>query len=151
MSDLPNDSYGHTVAMTTDGVTDTYFVGGSSTYAFSAGTSQQYVYLYIAIQWNLALSQSALQAYIEQRYSLPIRFNLMAIYTSAVTSGLTARAAYVSQLFTWATSITSYSSQYIASIKAMTDPSVVAATNPDFSSAMADPLVSPIAAVQILN
>jgi len=77
---MNNDAYGHTVSMTTDGVTDTYLVGGATEYQFPAGTSQDVVYLSIAQQFNLAQAQAAVQAFVNSRYSLETRFNLMAIW-----------------------------------------------------------------------
>ena len=150
---MNNDAYGHTVSMTTDGVTDTYLVGGATEYQFPAGTSQDVVYLSIAQQFNLAQAQAAVQAFVNSRYSLETRFNLMAIWN--LCNGnilLLNRTAYVKQIFTWAQAVVTYAATYMATINAMTDPAVVAATTPNFSTLISsDPLVNPVAAIQINN
>jgi hypothetical protein len=146
---LANDAYGHTVFFSTDGVTDTYLVGNASTYQFPAGTSAGVVYVSIAIQFNLAQAQIALQTWINARYSSDVRWNLNAVYTCAVAAGLTNRAAYVFQLMTWGAALMGYSAAYIATVQAMTNPATIAATTPDFTHSAQDPLINPFSAMAI--
>lgn len=150
---LPNDAYGHTVIMTTDGVNDTYEVGGAIQYSFPTGTSEAAVYLSIAKQFNIAKATTTFQDFGLSRYSLITRFSLMAVYQLALLNILLVnRRAYLLQLFTWAQSLVTYSVTYMAAVNALSDPAAVAAMVPDFGPyIVSDPLVTPIAAVQINN
>jgi hypothetical protein len=150
---LPNDAYGNSVTFSTNGTTDTYLVNNNVSYAFPAGTAQAAVYLTIAIKENLAQFQTQIQAYIDGLYSLDLRFNLNAMYNLAVQAGnLPNRVAYITQLFAWAQAIVSYSASYVATVQAMTDPAIVAATsfNPA-SISVPNPNITPLAAIQINN
>jgi len=150
MTLLANDAYGNTVDFTTDGVTDSYLIGDSVTHAFPAGTSLGPVYLTIAIKTNIARAQPALQDFVDQHYDARTRLALNALLYCAQANGLLPnRVAYLMQVMTWVQAVIAYSAAYVATVSAMTNPATVAATQPDFTQIAADPLVTPIAAVQI--
>lgn len=112
--------------------------------------SQPLVSLTEAIENNIAQFQIAAQQFVDSHYSLEDRFNFMALYTIAIQQGLTNRAAYITQLFIWAESIISYSTQYCAMIQAATSVAQINATYWDFTQII-DPLITPLAAIQISN
>lgn len=166
MSGLPNDAYGRTVVLQSDNVT--YIVTNPDETTFSVefplDTPLTQVYGVIdsmapstlplsqAIVFNLSQARDSLQAFVESRYSLDIQNSFRIIYTLAVINSLTNRAAYCLQIITWGQLCVSYAATYISTVKSMTDPTTVAATFPDFSALVAaDPLVTPIAALAILN
>lgn len=163
---LSTDSYGRTVVLQGDGLTYIITNPDRSTVSiqFSSGTPLVQVYSAInamepptlplgqAITKNIAMAQAAVQAFIDGQYSLETRFNLMAIYNLAVKNGLTNRAAYVDQLFTWAQSVVESAASYVTTVMAMTDAATVASTSPDFSSLIAsDPKLTAVAAIAISN
>lgn len=147
-SSVPDDAYGNVVTFSTDTIIDTYTSNGIA-YPFPAGTPQAQVYLSIAMSENLNLFQSAVQAFVDSHYSLEVRFNFNAIYILAVQNGLTNRAAYITQLFTWAQNVVTYCTNYVTEVKALTDPNVISETEWDFSQISADPLVTTAAAILI--
>jgi hypothetical protein len=105
-----------------------------------------------AIQRNLQEFQAAVEDFVDNSYSLEIRFNFMALYVLATQAGLTNRAAYISQLFTWAQAVVSYSASYAGAINAMTDIAQVTTTKWDFTKiSIPNPHVSPMVAIQIVN
>jgi hypothetical protein len=149
---LPNDAYGNTVTLSTDGVTDTYTVNKINVYTFPAGTSLSVVYLTLAIKANILTSQAAVQSFVTSRYTLDTRFNLNALYILATQSGLTNRATYITQLFTWAQAVVAYAATYMNSVSAMTNVTTIVNTQPNFTTlTAADPCVTPVAAIQINN
>lgn len=154
MSDdgLPNDAYGRTVTMTSDGVTDLYMVGGALEFGFPAGTGQAAVYLSIAKQTNLAKFSAALNDFASLHYTIDVRQNLIGLYINAQQTSKSNRQAYISQIFTWQNSVIGYAATYVATINSLSDPAVVATTTWNFlANVSADPMISPIAAVQIPN
>jgi len=104
-----------------------------------------------AIQLNLIEFQSAIQTFVDNSYSLEIRFNFMALYTLAVQNNLLNRAAYISQLFTWAQSVVSYCAQYTSSVQALTSVQTVQSTTWDLTQISANPMVTTIVAILIMN
>lgn len=148
---LPNDAYSNKVTFSTNGVKDTYVIDGSAAYQFPAGTPQPAAYLAIAKKENLLQFQSEVQEYVGARYSLDVRFNLNALYQLSLQQGLTNRAAYITQLFTWAQGIVTYASTYTSSVMAMTKGSDIAAAKFDSTQMPVDPLVSSMTAIGILN
>lgn len=104
----------------------------------------------VAIQKNISQFQTALQAFISAHYTTDTRLNFIGLYENAILNGLIARQAYIAQIFVWQNSIIAYAATYIAAIKAMTDSSLIASTVWDFTAlAASDPLLSPMAAIQI--
>lgn len=166
---LPNDIYGRTVILTTDGTIDTYTVTDSSAnmliFTFPIGTSQVQAYdsinamapginpiLTAAITQNINNFQTALNTFVTSRYTSDQRMNFIGIYINAQQNNLSNRMTYVGQLFPWQNSIITYSASYIAGIQAMTNPSQVAQSTWNFASlASSDPCITPIAALQIGN
>lgn len=148
---LPNDVYDRAVYFSTNNVVDTYTTD-SGKFNFPAGTPIQVVYLSLAIKENLRLFQAELQLFINNKYTIDTRFNLMSVYVNAQLNNLTDRMAYISQLFIWSNSIIVYCANYQAALMAITDPNVVLNTVPDLTSLDAsDPKVSAFAALQILT
>jgi hypothetical protein len=149
---LPNDAYGHTVTMTTDGTTDTYVVGGARPYSFPTGTNIGVVYVTLAIQANLILFNNVLTDIINNHYGLETRVRWMSLYLETQFLGQPNRLAYIAQLLTWGNTISVYTAQYIAALLAMTDPTAIAATVPDFSAIeAADPKINLLACMQIVG
>jgi hypothetical protein len=143
MSNLSNDAYGHTVSMTTDGVTDTYTVAGTQTFGFPAGTSQSVVYLSIAQQWNLQMFNSALTIMVNSHYTNETRLRWVQNWIESTVNSWTQRLAYVNTLVMWGATISAYSAAYIQTVMALSDPNVVAQTVWDFSSIEAsDPQIN---------
>lgn len=133
-------------------------VGGQSNatvgYIYDSGSdsfSQPVPPLGIAKAQNIAAFQSAMAGFVSSHYTLDNRFNLLAEYQIALANGLTNRAAYIFQIFTWANSCMNYVSTYVASIMAMTDASTVLSTLWNFDLIATDPAISPIVASQIPN
>lgn len=153
MSDgtLPNDAYGHTVSMSTDGTTDTYLVGGSTSYEFPAGTDQGVVYLSIAKQWNLQMFMVALQSYIQGSFPVATQLQFVCMYLAAQAGGLTNRATYIAQLLTWLNVVEAYAATYVTGIQGLSDPSVVAATIINTTLITAAPSVTLLGAISIPN
>ena len=118
---------------------------GSDTFSLSAPN------LVAAIQENLNAFASALDAYVQAHYSLSERFNLLSLYVNAQQNSLTSRMAYISQIFTWMTSVTNYAATYEASIKAMTDINTILTTLWDFNQISPDPQITPLGAIAISN
>jgi hypothetical protein len=149
---LPNDAYNHSVTMTTDGTTDTYVVGGSRPYGFPAGTNIGVVYVNLAIQANLILFNATLTDIINNHYGLEDRVRWMALYLETQFLGQPNKQAYVAQLLTWGNAISVYTAQYVAALLAMTDPTAIAATVPNFSSLeAADPKINLLSCMQIVG
>lgn len=150
---LPNDAYGHTVTMTTDGTTDTYWVGSSIPYSFPAGTSQAAVYLSIAKQTNLAQFNNALTDFINAHYNLETRFRWMALYLEFQDNLLYInKYTYVKQLLTWGLSISVYTNVYVIAVMSLTTPEDVVAKDWDFSTFDAsDPKLTLLACMQIVG
>lgn len=152
MSILDNESYGRMVTFSTDGTLDYYLVGGASTFTFPVGTSQDAAYLSIAKQTNLTRFQAELQAFMDYKYTVTTRMNIQALYVLASKNGLTNRTAYLEQFYTWAQSVISYAAAYVTSVNAMSDAAAIAGTFWNFSSiVVADPYITPLAAVAILT
>lgn len=149
-SGLPPTAYGQAVTMTTDGVHDSYYAGTDPALTVAHGAPLSAVYLQLAKQENMQMARVALQAFVDSRYSLDTRFNFMALYTLANLSGLSARATYVAQLFTWAQACVYSAVAYSATVSACTTPAQVVALAPSFTALVAsDPLVNPMTAIQI--
>ena len=122
------------------------------TYVSSGVYTAPTISVSVAIQKNLSQFQLALQAFISSRYVTDVRLNFIGMYENAILNNLTNRQAYIAQLFVWQNLIIEYAATYIATVKAMTDSNAILATTWDFSSlAAADPLLSPMAAIQINN
>lgn len=149
---LPDTAFGQAVTFSTDGVTDYYqVVGTSPAYYFPAGTPQNTVYLKIAIQTQLTNFMLAVQDFVSAKYATQTQIQLLVIYLAALSGGLTNRAAYVAQLFTWVNSITAYSASYTAAVKALTTPADVLAYSWSFGGIAADPQIKLISAISISN
>jgi hypothetical protein len=147
---MNNDAYGRTVSFSTDGTTDSYTVGESQVFNFPAGTPTDAAYLGIAIGKNIEIFQAAVSDYALNAYSYADRFTLLALYHTAQAAGLTNRQAYIFQVMLWAEAVTAYALSYISAVKALTDPTIVVATAPDFSTITPqDPLITPLAAMAI--
>jgi hypothetical protein len=124
----------------------TYTSPGVYTSPVSAPTLAQ------AIAANLASATATIEAFVEGRYSLGTQNAFRNIYALATNAGLTNRAAYCLQLMTWGQSVVDYAATYMAAVTAMTSVAIVQATIPDFTALIAaDPLVTPVAAIQISN
>jgi hypothetical protein len=149
---VPNglrDAYGNLVTYSTNGTTDSYATQEASI-SVPTGTPQIAALLALSIQENIAQAQVAVQAFIDSRYSIDTRWNLNALYILAQQNNLTNRAAYITQLFTWAQSVVTAAAVYIATVEAMTNAATVAETTPNFAPLIAsDPLITPIAAIAI--
>lgn len=101
---------------------------------------------------KLAAFQEALKAFIANLYSVEVRLNLNAVYTVAANTGLTTRAAYVYQLFTWANTVIAYASSYVVAVNALSDVDDVRNYEWNFDALLAaDPRVSAMVALTILN
>ena len=149
---IPNDIYGDTISLTTDGTNDYYLVNNLTQFIFPVGTSQTTAYLAISIAMNISNFETALNNFINSRYSMNIRLNLMGIFINAQINSLTNRQNYIAQLFPWQNSVIQYSSQYISSVSAATNITELSTINWDFTSLItSDPLITPIAALQISN
>jgi len=150
---LPNDIYGHTVTMTTDGITDTYLVGDAVPYSFPAGTSQAAVYLSIAKQTNLTQFNSALTEFINNKYNLETRFRWMALYLEFQNDLFSVnKYNYVKQLLAWGLSISQYTNTYVIAVMTLTDPNDVIAKKWDFSAFdVSDPHLTLMACMQIVG
>lgn len=148
---LPNDVYGHTVSMTTDSITDSYFIGETRSYTFPAGTDQSIVYLSISKAENLLLFNSNRLDYILARYSRDQQIQLMIMYEAAVKGSFSNRANYIAQILTWVNQITTYAASFVASVQAQSDPAAVTALVWDPTQFAADPGVTMLAAIQIPN
>ena len=162
---LSNDVWGRSVVLQDDGVT--YVItnpidGAVFSLQFASGAPLSDVYgainseapavlpLALAIAQNLANAQAALVAFSATRYSTDQRLFFHSLYEVAKTSGLTNRAAYIYQLFTWAQSVAVAAATYAATVSAMTDPVAVTAMMPDFSTlAASDPRITVLAAMAI--
>ncbi len=106
--------------------------------------------LSVAKAQNISSFRDAMQAFVDSRYPLDIRFNFIAIYINAQQNGLTNRMAYVSRIFPWMNATIAYAAQYVGSVQAGNDPATVVAKTWDFSTLIdSDPLITPIAAIQI--
>lgn len=145
----PDDVYGNPVSAQTDGITDTYTVSGYAPQAFPHGTTQGSVYLSLAIMVNLATARAQLQGLLSNAYSLDTRWNLNAIYNLAKKNGLTNRAAYIEQLFTWAQNIIIYIGTYITTVQAATTAAEVAAITPNINAFGSDPGITALGALAI--
>lgn len=143
------DGYGHQVTMTTDGVTDTYIVGGTYVYPFPAGTSDAAVLLSITIQANLIMFKAALLDFTGAKYSLEDRVRWLGLYAAAQAGLLASRAAYIGQLVTWINTVSTYGAAYAASVAAQTDVNVVVAMKFDSSQFAADPAITLGAAISL--
>lgn len=167
MSPLANDVYNRSVVLNSNGITDAYTItdsaGNSFELGFPIGTDISQVYasingyetiptLPIAIADKIADFQTALQDFINSRYSIDVRFNFMALYVNAQQNLLVNRLAYISQIFTWTSSVITYASTFVASVNASPNIAAVAALKWNFSTlSNSDPKISPMAAIQILN
>lgn len=149
MSDLDNDAYGHTVEFMTDGIIDSYYVGGALTYTFPTGTSQAAAYLSFTIQINLNMFMGAIQIYIQSIFPLQTQQQFVIEYLTAQATSKTNRQAYVGQLLTWVDQIDTYAAGYVALVKSQTDPAVVAAMQFDPSLIPATPNVTLVGAISI--
>lgn len=149
---LDNDIYGRTVDMTTDGVTDTYVVGGTFYFAFATGTPLTPIYKSFAVQGKMLPFKSAVQDFINNRYDLPTRINFLTMYLNATKNSLTNRLIYLDQLMTWATAVIAYSAAFQTTVAAGADAATIAAINWNFSTLeTSDPLLTLGAAIAISN
>jgi hypothetical protein len=149
---ITQDAYNHSVTMTTDGTTDSYLVGGAMSYQFPAGTSDAVVAITLAIQANLILFNAALTDMVNNHYSLEQRVRWILLYLEGQFMVLPNRLTYLNQLLTWGNSISTYAVTYIATVSAMTNPTTIAGTQPDFSAIeAADPKLTLLACMQIVG
>lgn len=150
---LPNDVYGHTVTMTTDGTTDTYQVGNAISYQFAAGTSQAVVYLSMAKQVNLAMFNLAITDFINTRYNLETRLRWMVLYLEYQGDLFSInKYNYVKQILVWGMSVSQYANTYTLAVMALTDPNDVYAKDWDLTSLDAsDPKLTLLACMQIVG
>jgi len=155
---LSNDVWGRSVVLEDDGVTYTVtnsLDGAVFSLSFPGGTDIVEVYEAInaiapqtlpiaqAIAANIANAKAGLVAFSATRYSLDQRLFFHSLYEVAKSTGLTNRAAYIYQLFTWAQSVAVAAAAYIATVSAMTDPVAVTAKSPDFGIlAASDPNIT---------
>ena len=149
---LPFDAYGNSVSMQTVGGNDVYKSSAGFLASVPTGTSSAPAYLSLAIQANISKFTDLLNTFIDQHYDQRTIQRLQGVSWNAQRKNLTNRLAYLSPLFDWQDSVIAYAGTYIAGVKALTDPSVVATTTPDFSSlAASDPLISGVTALGIPN
>lgn len=150
---MNNDAYGHTVSMTTDGITDTYLVGGAIYYSFPAGTAQAAAYLSIAKQTNLAQFNASLTDFINNHYNLETRFRWMALYLEFQSDIISInKYNYTKQLLAWGLSISQYTNTYVIAVMSLSDPNDVVAKKWDFSTfETTDPKLTLIACMQIVG
>lgn len=150
---LPNDAYGHTVEMNSDGTYDNYLIGGSQTFSFPTGTPQNTAYLSFTKQLHLQLFNLALTDMINNHYNLETRFRWMALYLEFQGDLLSVnKYNYVKQLLTWGLSISQYTNTYVIALMSLSDPAVVVATKWDFSTyESSDPRLTLIACMQIVG
>lgn len=149
---LENDIFGHTVDMTTDGITDTYTVGSSIDFPYPAGTSQDVVYLAIAVYYKRIQFAAALNDFIITKYSDMQRLNLMGLYLNAQAQGLLNRLAYLAQILTWQNAVILYAANYQLSLAALTTPKAVFDYAWNFADVpIQDPRVNSTTAVLIPN
>jgi len=100
---------------------------------------------------KLLAFQQVIRDLVNACYSTDQRLNFNAMYTVAVTEGRTNRAAYIYQLFSWASAIVGYSATYSASVNALSTVADVQASQWDLSQIPADPKVNPLVAISIPN
>lgn len=101
---------------------------------------------------KIAAFQTAMQTFVNSRYSSDVRMNFIGIYINAQRNLLLNRQAYVAQLFPWQNSVITFAATTIAAINALSTPQDVIAYTWDLSSLISsDPYLSPIAALQIAN
>lgn len=159
---LPNDDYDRPVSLSSTDDTDEYTIDDSFILDFPAGTDLIQVYKTINSmkpyvpnlgtaklnklnEFNLAINQ-----YINDRYTLQQRLQLLNIYILAKEDGLTNRAAYVRQGLTWGNSIITYANSFIASVNSQDDPADVIALMWDIDANVdANPNITAGAAIQI--
>lgn len=154
MSDpiLPNDVYGHTVSMTSDGVTDTYLVGEALSFAFATGTTQDAAYLSMAIQIKISMLKQAIQDYAFGKYDEKTRIGFISLYQLAQSQLHLNQMAYIQQLGTWAKSILTYAGSVVTAVSALTTPQAVADYQWNIEAHIsADPQISLITAAMIPN
>lgn len=148
-SQLSNDNYGHSVNMSSDGLLDSYYVGGAMTYSFPTGTPQAAAYLSFTIQINLSMFMTAIQVYIQNLFPLQTQQQFVIEYLTAQAASKVDRQAYIGQLLTWVDQIDTYAAAYVASVKAQTDPAVVATMQFDPRQIPATPNVTLVEAISI--
>lgn len=148
---LPNDVYGHTVTVASDGVVDTYTVGGARNYAFPTGTSLGVVYVTIAIQENMIIFNNALTEFVNQHYTNESRLRWVILYLECQAFSRPNRAAYIASLLSWGDQISVYTSAFIASLLAQTDPNVIAAMKFDSTQFGPDPAINLLTCMQIVG
>ena len=147
----PNDAYGNQVTFVSTGGFD-YWSAADQVLKLPAGTAQNIAYLKIAILENLSMFQSAIKEFTISHYDFETRFQFFSIYNNAKINNLTNRAAYIEQIFTWTNSCIGYAANYVATVKALTNPATVASKTWDFSSlASSDPLINLLVAIGITN
>jgi hypothetical protein len=152
---LPNDAYGRLVSFLTDGTTDTYIaktspsMGGSS-YNFPAGTAQGTAYLTMAQKENLRQFSNAATTFLNLAYSQDKRIEILMLMIQAQRAGLTARATYLAQYFTFHKAFLVYEATYAASVNAITIAANVPTTTWNFTTGVgADPGVTVAGALAI--
>lgn len=148
---ITQDAYGHAVTFSTDGTTDTYSVGNANNYTFPAGTIDAVVAATLAIQANMIIFNAALTDYINTRYTLESRSRWMALYLEFQAYSQPKKLAYVTQLLAWGNAISTYTSNYIIALMAMTNPTTIAATKFDPSQFSADPQINLVACMTIVE
>jgi len=146
---MDNDIYGRTVSMTTDGVTDTYLVGGAFDFALPAGTNSAVAYLAFAKQGKLLQFKSAITEFGQNHYDATTQQQLVILYLAAKASEKVDREAYLAQLFAFVNSVTAYSVAFSAAVNACSDPSTIAAMQWDLSQIASDPGVTLAGAIAI--
>lgn len=153
MSDLANDAYGHTVSVTTDGVSDFYLVGGAQTFSFPTGTPENTAYLAFTKTLKFQYFMADLRVFGPSQYDQQTQMNFLSLYLAAQAAGtFPNRMAYIAQLLNWLNSMSAYAAAFVLSIQAMSDPAVVAATQWNFSTFSAsNPAITLLGAVSINN
>lgn len=149
MIELSNDAYGRTVVMSSNGITDTYLVGGAIVFNFPAGTATPVAYLAFAKQMNLFLFKSALRDFTDALYDSFTRQQLTNLYLAAVEAGLTNRKAYLAQILLWTNAVTEYVANYMASVNGAVNANAITDLVFDSTQFMADPKITASAAAQI--
>lgn len=148
---ITTDAYGHTVTMTTDGITDTYLVGGARNYSFPAGTPDANVAISISVQANLLIFNDALTEYVNSHYTAENRLRWTTLYLEFQYFNQPNKLAYVAQLLSWGNAISTYTAVYIGTLMAKTNLSEIAAMVFDPTQFSADPAINLLACMQIVG
>lgn len=133
---MPKDVFGRSIAVSSDGITDTYRVtdpyGNDGVFSFPFETAQATAYAAIngngptlaqAIAENLMAFEAAIEAYTRAAFSTDTRISLMGLYLMATSQAtpMPDLAAYIAPLFPWIQSVLRYANTYAAAIRALTD------------------------------